>query len=260
MALVKALIVEDDKDDLEILKHALMDCARSEEEVFFVDSAPSVEIANQMRRIENHDLYLIDYCLSSSWTGLDLAKQIYARDRNAAIILCSGRDAMTLDAEAVAWVSSGQLTFVHKKDIAKGPLRKAVHEVLGREIRLLIVEDDPEDYELASLELCQSTAFRYTTEHARSIAEALEKMPRGFDAALVDIRLGSESGLDLVREMFDKNIDLPVILVTGAADVELGEDMVRLIGRRHVGFLSKNAMSVNALTNTLQRVGGRRLA
>src|SRR5919107_2328526 len=57
---------------------------------------------------------------------------------------------------------------------------------------------------------------------AGSASEGHELIDRtGPDVALIDIRLGDDSGIDLTRELLDEDRERGVVLYTGSSDVEL---------------------------------------
>jgi two-component system response regulator DevR len=74
-------------------------------------------------------------------------------------------------------------------------------------------------------------------------------MRREYDIVLMDIRLGAESALGLVRELLDSNPDEPIVLYTGYVDAGL-VDAVR-VGAR--GFVLKTSPT-NGLLAALRAV------
>jgi DNA-binding NarL/FixJ family response regulator len=87
-------------------------------------------------------------------------------------------------------------------------------------LRLVIVEDHQALREglelLLDREGCQVVGTAGTASEGRELVERLEP-----DVALVDIRLGDESGIDLTRELLDADPQRRVVLYTGSSDVEL---------------------------------------
>ena len=90
-------------------------------------------------------------------------------------------------------------------------------------LRLLMVDDDEDDFVLIRQIL--HNVFdgpQGTLEYAPTCAEALQRMAaRHYDVFLFDYRLGAEDGIRLIREIKARNIDTPVILLTGQG----GEDV-----------------------------------
>ena len=83
-------------------------------------------------------------------------------------------------------------------------------------IRVLLVEDDPEDALLARRVLASIEQSSYDVEWVGdprgSVAALAENR---HDVALVDLRLGAASGLDVLREALARGTQVPVIILTG---------------------------------------------
>jgi DNA-binding NarL/FixJ family response regulator len=62
---------------------------------------------------------------------------------------------------------------------------------------------------------CEVVGTAGTAEEGRALVERLEP-----DVALVDIRLGDASGIDLTRELLDADPERRVVLYTGSSDVQ----------------------------------------
>jgi DNA-binding NarL/FixJ family response regulator len=87
-------------------------------------------------------------------------------------------------------------------------------------LRLVIVEDHQALREglelLLDHEGCKVLGAAGTAAEGRELVERLEP-----DVALVDIRLGDGSGIDLTRDLLDSDPGRRVVLYTGSSDVEL---------------------------------------
>ena len=99
----------------------------------------------------------------------------------------------------------------------------------GRPSRILVIDDDPS---------MQHMLADYLTQHNIRVAAALQRrdVARQFaatepDAVILDLRLGTDDGLDLLREIRSRS-DVPVIITTGhrrdeidrVVGLELGAD------------------------------------
>lgn len=85
--------------------------------------------------------------------------------------------------------------------------------------RVLLVEDDEDDYLITRQMLESQDRSRFVVEWCGDYQSALEAMRRGaHDVYLVDYRLGARNGLELIREAFRTGAHTPVILLTGVAD------------------------------------------
>lgn len=86
-----------------------------------------------------------------------------------------------------------------------------------RKFRVLIVEDDEEDYMLTRDLLNDIEGSAYVIEWARTFEEGLNAMKRNHqDICLVDFRLGAHDGVELLQVARAAGAEAPVILVTGA--------------------------------------------
>jgi response regulator RpfG family c-di-GMP phosphodiesterase len=91
--------------------------------------------------------------------------------------------------------------------------------------RILLVEDDEEDYEFTRDLFDELPAPKHQLAWARNYAAAIDAA-RGdrFDVCLVDYRLGgAESGLDLAKTLIGDRYTMPVILLTGLDDRQIDE-------------------------------------
>nr|WP_297401160.1 EAL domain-containing protein [uncultured Marinobacter sp.] len=97
------------------------------------------------------------------------------------------------------------------------------------ELRILLIEDDEDDYLITRDLLDEASPVAVRVEWQATAEKGLEALHRGsFDAALVDLRLGPDSGLDLIRQAQTSGINAPFILLTGQGDEELDAKAVEL--------------------------------
>jgi two-component system, cell cycle response regulator len=95
-------------------------------------------------------------------------------------------------------------------------------------MRVLLVEDDPEDAELVREALGEVAWFAHTLTHAWRFAEALELLERQtFDAVLLDLWLPDASGFDTLAGVRGRSPGIPVVVLTGMDDESFGIDAVR---------------------------------
>jgi diguanylate cyclase (GGDEF)-like protein len=86
-------------------------------------------------------------------------------------------------------------------------------------VRLLLVEDDEDDFLLTRDMLAEITGMAYTLDWVATYEAAQETIGRReHDVYLLDYRLGAHSGLELVREIAAANRQAPSILLTGHGD------------------------------------------
>lgn len=89
-------------------------------------------------------------------------------------------------------------------------------------IKVLLVEDDEDDYLLTRDLLAEIGESRYALHWAASYDDALRRIgSEEYDVWLLDYRLGAHSGLDLLQAAVTQGCEVPVILLTGQEDREV---------------------------------------
>lgn len=92
-------------------------------------------------------------------------------------------------------------------------------------IKVLLIEDDEDDVLLTKEYLEESVNYAFEVIWESNLTAAKEKMlSKGYDLFLIDYRLGSENGLDLIKIMRDNNVLTPAILLTGQGDLKVDLD------------------------------------
>jgi PAS domain S-box-containing protein len=123
-------------------------------------------------------------------------------------------------------------------------------DMKNRSWKILLVEDDEDDYILTRslLEEAISGDFQLTWVSTSGAAlEALqEELP---DVLLVDYRLGSENGLDLVRETVSRNCKVPIIVLTGQGSYDVDLEAMK-VGA--TDYLSKGEVTPTLLERTIR--------
>lgn len=116
-------------------------------------------------------------------------------------------------------------------------------------IRVLYVDDDPDDFLLVKSTLKKVDDPHYELESALSFEDALVKLERKFDVFLVDFKLGKETGLDLIEEIKIRQPHAPVLLVTGMNTRHLDQEALSLGA---TGYLVKGEFDSNTLDRSLR--------
>lgn len=95
-------------------------------------------------------------------------------------------------------------------------------------IRILLIEDDEDDYILTEGVLAEARpngyALTWLTDYHAGLA-AVRRMEH--DICLLDYRLGAHTGLDFLREMQATEHDMPIIVLTGMADRAIDMEVMR---------------------------------
>lgn len=95
-------------------------------------------------------------------------------------------------------------------------------------IKVLLVEDDEDDYILIRDLLAEVGQEVYVLDWAESYEKAVEKMAyEDSHVCLVDYRLGVHDGLEILRDAKERGARMPVIFVTGQEDYHVDLDAMR---------------------------------
>jgi diguanylate cyclase (GGDEF)-like protein/PAS domain S-box-containing protein len=94
-------------------------------------------------------------------------------------------------------------------------------------LRVLFVEDNPDDVQLSLLELRRANVA-IVSDVARTKDEFLERISASsYDAVIADYSLGGWTGMDALAVMKEKGKDLPFILVTGVLGDGVAVDCIK---------------------------------
>lgn len=84
--------------------------------------------------------------------------------------------------------------------------------------RILIVEDDPDIASVLSRGLKANGYEAFVTDHVEAALDALGEV--SVSAAIVDVMIGDENGLDLVRQARALGIKKPLLMLSALSEVE----------------------------------------
>jgi len=91
--------------------------------------------------------------------------------------------------------------------------------------KILIVDDEPFNLDLLEQELAD---LGYPSERASDGKQALEKITKlEPDLVLLDYRMPEMNGIDVLREIRQRNKDLPVIMITAYGTIEVAVEAVK---------------------------------
>lgn len=117
-------------------------------------------------------------------------------------------------------------------------------------IRVLLVEDDEDDYILTESLLSEINTNSFDLDWVTTYDAALEALARdNHDVCLLDYRLGARTGLDLLRETQLNGSRPPIILLTGQGDREI--DMLAMEAGA-ADYLVKNQLNANQLERSIR--------
>jgi len=117
-------------------------------------------------------------------------------------------------------------------------------------IRILLVDDDEDDYLITSDLISEIERSSYELEWVYIYDEALEIIGQHrHDVYLVDYRLGKQSGLDLIREAIAEGCSAPMILLTGQGDSDVD---IRALETGAMDYLVKGNLDSSILERSIR--------
>ncbi|TNF56814.1 response regulator, partial [bacterium] len=91
----------------------------------------------------------------------------------------------------------------------------------------ILVIDDEESIRFTFQHFLEDKGHTVVTTH--DFNSALKELnEKEFDVVFVDIILGDKSGIDILKEIRNKKLSIPVIMITGAPNLETASEAVRL--------------------------------
>jgi len=116
-------------------------------------------------------------------------------------------------------------------------------------INVLIVEDDEEDYIITRRLLSDADNQRFIIKHADRLQTGLEILSEGTtDVALLDLSLPDSQGLETFEEAHSHAPSVPVVLLTGLSDEDLG---VKAVQEGAQDYLVKGQVDGRLLSRTI---------
>ncbi|MGH6899940.1 MAG: putative bifunctional diguanylate cyclase/phosphodiesterase [Geminicoccaceae bacterium] len=120
----------------------------------------------------------------------------------------------------------------------------------GAPIRVLLIEDDEEDYRRTCDLLDAARHVTFAIDWAQSVQDAMKRLGTdAYDVVLVDHGLPDGRGLDLVRTAHNRGLRAPIIMLTGCSSLEVDLDAMALGAS---DFLDKSRVDVTLLERTIR--------
>ncbi|MEJ1239490.1 ATP-binding protein [Chryseolinea sp. T2] len=117
-------------------------------------------------------------------------------------------------------------------------------------IRVLLVEDDEDDFILAKEYLSGIDTFEFEVDWEQNLDKASKRaLNKSYDIYLVDYHLGGGNGLDLVRFLHDHHILAPAIILTGQDNLKVDIDASR---SGAADYLVKNELNSSLLERSIR--------
>lgn len=122
--------------------------------------------------------------------------------------------------------------------------------MMDRLWKILLVEDDEEDYLLTREMLSEARGKKYNLDWVDSYEAGKEAILSSiYDAVLMDYQLGPASGLNLTREVNQLGCKAPIILLTGQGNYELD---VEAMESGVTDYLSKGEATPSSLERAIR--------
>jgi signal transduction histidine kinase/DNA-binding response OmpR family regulator len=220
---IRILYVEDDPTDRELTRRALRQHA-PEIEIRLVGSGRE---AREVISTQPFDLILLDYRLPDV-EELELLKELLVASPGVPVVMVTASGDPDL---AVSALKLGASDYVVKKpgylERLPGMMRETFsrfqHEQRRRtrRLRILYAEHEPDDITF-TLRHFSAHAPQLTVETATTgpgVLRALESAR--YDLLLLDYRMPGMNGLEILQEMRDHGVRVPVVMVTGHKDEEV---------------------------------------
>lgn len=143
-----------------------------------------------------------------------------------------------------------------KTDLFKSiQIFKSVEEAIasyknGDRIRMLLVDDDEDEYVFMKDLLSEVPNSHYDLDWTPSYDEALKKIKEGnYDMCFIDYKLGERSGVELLREVGDYNPELPCVILTGLGNYFVD---VEAMAAGAADYIEKGEVSASLLDRSIR--------
>ncbi len=91
-------------------------------------------------------------------------------------------------------------------------------------VQILLIEDDEDDYILAEDSLTHLPEWQVELTWASNAEDGMALLDsQHFDLCLLDYQLGKVTGIDVLKQIKDRDINTPVVMLTGQADKAIDE-------------------------------------
>ncbi|WP_439134221.1 GGDEF domain-containing response regulator [Pseudomaricurvus sp.] len=122
-------------------------------------------------------------------------------------------------------------------------------------IRVLVIDDDPDDFYLVNDMLSRSRWKAFEVSHCDGLESAGQALQQSeVDIVLLDLGLGSLQGLRTLESFIGLGYQVPVVVFTGVNDESLGEQAIKMGAE---DYLPKNeassALLSRAITYAIER-------
>lgn len=120
----------------------------------------------------------------------------------------------------------------------------------SKALRIMMVEDNLGDAMLIGEMLKEANSTRFLLQHNLQLSTAFESLRcRHFDLILLDLGLPDSFGIDTLKKVLANFPSIPVVIMTGLDDEELGFEAVKMGAQ---DYLIKGQIDSNLLLRTIR--------
>lgn len=243
---LRVLLVEDDDDDHQLIQEMVGEIRDVEIELFRERGYVSA-----LKTLLDADIQvcLVDFRIGAE-SGVDFVRKLNRIGCNIPMIVLTGAEGSGVDQQALA---AGAANFLDKAGLNSERLGRALryatsqkHGGVGQQdgvslievpsapstgarsysqgdvMRVLLIDDDEDDYLLTRELLIEVFGRQLQLDWIQSWSDGLEQVFEArHDVVIVDYRLGERNGLELVREAVHLGCGMPFIVLTGEGNREI---------------------------------------
>jgi diguanylate cyclase (GGDEF)-like protein/PAS domain S-box-containing protein len=130
--------------------------------------------------------------------------------------------------------------------------------MIDHSVEILLIEDNPGDARQVQEILSDMPGFAYRFEWAHRLSSGMAHLESNHtDVVLLDLNLADSTGYETYKRLHERFPDMPVILLTGLEDEQLG---LRAVRDGAQDYLAKSNLEGNLLTRTIRYAMERKLA
>lgn len=218
--------------------------------------AENAETGWMLVRRQKPAVVVLDYALSCGdsaalRTGWDLAQRMTSEPetRHIPIVFVTGFDGELKDKlRATAFARKPEhLVKPIEADVLIGRIEQIVGSIGGRQVRLLMADDDPTVAAYVRKVLPSSRYHIEVANNGEECLHILRTQPNGFDLLMLDLMMPEVSGYDVLREvaLSGMHTELPVLVLTNFPEARNDEERRLLEQGLVVDVVAKSAVHEN---------------
>lgn len=263
--MIKVLYVEDDAEDVLLVREYLKNC---DGEMFYLESARSVRNAEMCLRVQQYDVILVDYLLGNrsnnvTGTAQQLLQKLCDRKVPTPVIILTGFQRDMLDLQTLSLVSSGRATYLSKAEMTEETLIAGIDEVLGRQVSALFLGAQESDRDMVREAITLVSPFPVRVDCASSPAEAEgQARDQRYQYLFVDSDCDCERpishGVNLMHRLLSERTADSGILISGNLKERMDFRVHRLIASGRLSVVARSHLGLPTLVQVLLQTRNRR--